>query len=247
MKKNYVLTFCFTITLFLFFHQNLFSKSSFNNIQKIDVRDGISSDEIYTVIKDKYNFIWIGTNNGLNRFDGINVRQYHNNKFDDSSLSNNLIQPLCYDSISNSLCIATDKGICKYNYEKDNFIRYYYHDTDSTINFNDIISIKEFDSESLLILSYYAGIFRMDKSTGEIYWFDKTTPDPDINKSRKLLCFSQDKYKNIWVGSSKGELYKYYSEENKIDTFNIDINSECKINSVFIDNNQNIKIGRAHV
>ena len=94
MKKNYVLTFCFTITLFLFFHQNLFSKSSFNNIQKIDVRDGISSDEIYTVIKDKYNFIWIGTNNGLNRFDGINVRQYHNNKFDKITIDHSIVEEL---------------------------------------------------------------------------------------------------------------------------------------------------------
>ena len=94
-----------------------------NSFQNITVRDGLSDDQCFTISKDKSGFIWVGTNEGLNRYDGYSPKIFRSNPFDSTALSGNRIFDT-YTDREGSLWISTDKSIDKYIHGGNKFKRY---------------------------------------------------------------------------------------------------------------------------
>src|SRR5690242_13645625 len=85
--------------------------------------EGLSDGVVHSFAQDKYGFMWIGTSNGLNRFDGINIKAFFSKQNDSTTLTNNYVQSLYCDS-KNNLWIGTFSGLCRYDYPSNRFIRY---------------------------------------------------------------------------------------------------------------------------
>jgi|GEM_PF-2731867 len=88
--------------------------SSSSNAQELrfknlSVADGLSNNSITAICQDNFGFIWIGTSDGLNKFDGNKFTVYRNTSGDSTSLSDNYILSLCEDK-DGYLWIGTDKG-----------------------------------------------------------------------------------------------------------------------------------------
>ena len=84
--------------------------------------NGLPSDYIETINQDKYGFIWLGTHNGLLRFDGIQFKTYLHNSADSNSLPDNAAWRVAADS-NGRVWIASRNGLFYYNYAQDNFIK----------------------------------------------------------------------------------------------------------------------------
>ena len=84
------------------------------------VPEGLSQSTVTSVVEDNDGYIWIGTLNGLNRFDGEKFKHFFEN--DRSGLSSSFIQSLLFDN--NTLLIGTDKGLNIYDPELENFKKY---------------------------------------------------------------------------------------------------------------------------
>ena len=82
--------------------------------------NGLSHDLVQTIVKDKQGFMWFGTLNGLNRFDGFQFKVFKHNKKDSTSIPHNTIVDLACDT-SGYLWISTGNGICRYDPFKQNF------------------------------------------------------------------------------------------------------------------------------
>ena len=138
------------------------------------VRDGLSANFCRDICQDSRGFIWIATENGLNRFDGISFENFYHNPSDLNSLNGNIIRSLT-EMPGGLLVIGTNDGLCVYNiytnrFENDrikqnellrgnnSFIRKTFCDADKNlwVNFNGTIDI--FDS----LLNYK---FRFTDST----------------------------------------------------------------------------------
>jgi signal transduction histidine kinase/ligand-binding sensor domain-containing protein/CheY-like chemotaxis protein len=78
--------------------------------KKYQVENGLSHNAVWSILQDCYGFIWFGTGNGLNRFDGQNFKVYKNDMKDLSSLGNNSVQTL-FEEDDKNLWIGTGKGI----------------------------------------------------------------------------------------------------------------------------------------
>jgi signal transduction histidine kinase/ligand-binding sensor domain-containing protein/DNA-binding response OmpR family regulator len=76
--------------------------------------NGISQSEVYSFLEDSRGFIWFGTVDGLNRYDGYNIDIYNTNKNDPNSLSNNTVRCLVEDE-SGRIWIGTDDGLNMYD------------------------------------------------------------------------------------------------------------------------------------
>ncbi|GHT62905.1 sensor histidine kinase [Bacteroidia bacterium] len=85
------------------------------------VSDGLSHNSVGCILQDSYGFIWFGTSDGLNRFDGRNFKVYKNVLKDKFSLGNNSVQALCEDANRN-LWIGTSQGIFRFDYTKELFL-----------------------------------------------------------------------------------------------------------------------------
>lgn len=126
---------------------------------KYSTQLGLSSNFQRCIIQDHEGFIWIGTGDGLNRFDGRSFKVYRRNPIDSASLKSNNI--LClYVDVKGVLWIGTYQGgLSRYDKEKDNFYTY--------SSMNDVASISEDKDQRL-----WAG-----STTQGLYLYD-----PDINR-----------------------------------------------------------------
>lgn len=87
----------------------------------LKVENGLSNNNVKTILKDCEGFLWIGTANGLNRYDGYNFKVYQPKEKDIHSLLSNDIWNLQEDGLGN-LWIGSEARYCIYDRDKDNFI-----------------------------------------------------------------------------------------------------------------------------
>ncbi|MFH0757898.1 MAG: two-component regulator propeller domain-containing protein, partial [Bacteroidota bacterium] len=124
----------------------------------LSVEDGLSGNIINKIIEDSYGYIWIGTTNGLNRYDGTNVRVFYHDPQDSSSLSGNNVSAFAVD-MDGDLWIGTKKGICRFNYETETFERYLQNGP-GELNFITALFV---DKKGQIWVGTEKGIFTFDK------------------------------------------------------------------------------------
>jgi ligand-binding sensor domain-containing protein len=95
------------------------------NIQfkHLTINDGLSHSWIRSICQDTFGFMWIGTDDGLNRYDGYNFHVYRNEIHNESSISSSSTNIVFEDSKGN-LWIGTRQGLDLYDRPNDRFIRY---------------------------------------------------------------------------------------------------------------------------
>ena len=79
---------------------------------KLYTSDKLSSSLLTSVCQDNYGYIWIGSEYGLNKFDGYNFTSYHTSLGDTTSIINNKVSSL-YASSPRSLWVGLSKGLCR--------------------------------------------------------------------------------------------------------------------------------------
>ena len=127
--------------------------------------DKLSSGLITCICQDRYGYIWIGTEYGLNKFDGYRYTAYHYNRQDTTSISDNEIASLFVDK-SGNLWVGGSKGLARYDYEHDRFKRYKFPDKRKPR----VNSLLESATGDLLIGTAGYGLFSLKKGSDEIHY-----------------------------------------------------------------------------
>lgn len=118
------MTTCRLLLFALLFHQWAHAQLPvFNHFDKLSTRDGLSSDAHCQAFRDNRGFVWISSQDGLNRYDGIHIRKYYHSSNDSFSVADNWITDVHQDP-QGTLWISTPAGICTYDYNNDRFIPY---------------------------------------------------------------------------------------------------------------------------
>lgn len=171
----------------------------------ITVKDGLAHYSVQCIAQDKYGFIWLGTLNGLTRYDGYNLKTYQASPIDSTSISNNRIQLIYMDENQDMWVSTFDSIICKYNYQQDNFIRYKKEDVAKKIQESTdrlIDKSRQYASsgnrEFLIHENKYL-VFR-DKSTGKSIPVREILPN-SISKM-DFNCVFIDKSNVLWIGTN---------------------------------------------
>ena len=108
--------------------------------QRIILQEGLSQSRILCIIEDSRGFMWFGTADGLNRYDGYDIKIFRNIVNDSTSLPNNYISTLIEDEDGN-IWIGTKKGIVLFNPYTEVFKSYKeLHPHKATLGANNIVS-----------------------------------------------------------------------------------------------------------
>lgn len=108
----------FAFTLCLWFSLPLCAQEAVHSyFRTLDIRNGLSQNTVCQILQDRQGFVWFGTKDGLNRYDGISFRIY---KKENSGLGKNYITSLHEDRQGN-IWIGTDGGVFVYNPVQDTF------------------------------------------------------------------------------------------------------------------------------
>src|ERR1044071_3356757 len=96
----------------------------------LTIKDGLSQSQPFSLFQDSYGYLWIGTQDGLNRFDGNSFKVYKNDPFDSTTLTHNWVWTVQEDD-HGDLWVGTFQGLCKYLRKEDRFVQYYHNPQDS--------------------------------------------------------------------------------------------------------------------
>ncbi|KEO72690.1 hypothetical protein EL17_18310 [Anditalea andensis] len=94
------------------------------NISRLTTRDGLSNNHVTDVLEDKMGFIWIGTYDGLNKWNGYDFKIYRKETGNSNSLPGNFILSLEEDNANNIWIGTNNDGLTRYNITEDKFYRY---------------------------------------------------------------------------------------------------------------------------
>jgi ligand-binding sensor domain-containing protein/signal transduction histidine kinase/DNA-binding response OmpR family regulator len=122
MKKLCLVVFCIGLFSFL----SVGSENQKSNpylFRNISNSDGLSQSTVLSIVQDSMGYMWFGTQDGLNRYDGRKFKVYRNDKEDRTSVLSNYIRKL-YVSNKGNLWVAGNRGVSLYNPTHDSFYNF---------------------------------------------------------------------------------------------------------------------------
>ena len=175
---------------------------SYANSGRLYTSNDLSSSLIRCIIQDKYGFIWVGTNYGLNRFDGYKFSTYLCNPADTTTIQDNDIVKL-YPYSKEFLFVATNRGLYKYSYLTNSFQHIVLEKKDEKIRISSLI---EDGKHNLLIGTSGYGAYRLDMTTGKVTRLSRKSAN-SVDDFFSMLFFDAEGY--LWQANHTKVLRKY--------------------------------------
>jgi signal transduction histidine kinase/ligand-binding sensor domain-containing protein len=168
--------------------------------ERLSVNEGLSQSDVKSFVQDKFGFLWIGTRDGLNKYDGSEFHRYTQRKNDSTSLQFNQILDLEIDS-SGNIWVGSAGGISIYNYRKDNFQNFFF--TGNELKDTDVNHIL-LTGEHTALLSTNKGLVNFDMKRRKFF----TDPDLKLFKDMRVFRACQTPEHGLWVGTDRGVFIK---------------------------------------
>ena len=212
--------------------------------EHLTVENGLSESVVTSIYKDNRGFMWFGTQNGLNKYDGYNFIKYFSNDTVKGSISGNYIRCIFEDKNGN-LWIGTDKnGLNKYNRSLDSFEIFLKKEKDSVFSDNSVLSIME-TSKGRLFIGTDQGICEFDYNLNACIrpeWGSHTLTFTELS----VHCVLQQG-DTLWLGTNKGLLY-YLNNSDEFQQFVYDPDNESTssnniVHSLLLDSNGDLIVG----
>ncbi len=167
--------------------QNLKSK-------KFGLKDGLSQTQVNCIEKDKQGFVWVGTQDGLNRFDGYTFQVFKNQVDELGGLNGNYIHDILLKD--NLLWIATDNGL-NYVNTQNLFIGQKLHDPldETSIHSNQTRRLFLDQNQDIWIGFANGDVSKFDSKT------NRFTNFKNLPSKSEITCFEQDHKGKIWMGT----------------------------------------------
>ncbi len=186
------------------------------NFKHITSDHGLAHNNVYAIFQDARGFMWFGTQSGLNRYDGYEMRLYRSEVGNPSSIDSDWITYINEDSDGTMwVCTSDGGGLNKYNYETDSFESVLDPDDPQLA---DLITVYNFaeDRNGFLWLGTNIGLIKYDKETRAIKHYTSAVEDAGSLSDDFIRYVFVDSNGILWVGTRRGGLNKY---DERTDSF----------------------------
>ena len=213
------------------------------NFTSLTTRDGLSSNTVNAILKDRFGVMWFGTEDGLNKFDGTNITIYRNKPGNRTSLQANEILSLHEDKAGN-LWIGTSGGsLSMFDRKNDAFINFPARPSKNAIRNNVITSICS-DYTGRIWVAHYEGVNILDPVSKRIVDVPGQSAGLGTAFLKTTTCLFEDSRQQMWIGTQEG-LYQYNPTTQALTLFshpdqNPSIQSRDIIITIKEDKNGNI-------
>lgn len=242
----------FALLLFLSFSQVSLAFQQELRFQKFSLNEGLSQSSLLCMLQDSKGFMWFGTYDGLNRYDGRHIKIYRKSKEKDS-ISDGNIRAL-YEDSSGILWIGTKSGgLNHYDRATDAFTHFLPEKNNPTsISGKTVSSIYE-DSKGRLWVGTHSGLNLYDRTSGTFKQF-KRSDNPGSLGHNEVRSIYEDMQGRLWIGTAGGlnlfqekdETFKQYLNNPKDDSSICDDTVLCfyqrKKNELWIGTKKGIAI-----
>jgi len=170
------------------------------------VENGLSNNAVICSVQDKKGFLWFGTKDGLNRFDGYSFKVFRANPDHPGSIGGNFINSL-YEDKNGVLWVGTEKGLYKYDATTESF---------SLLKTNNVTQVTDIKMDGQGNLWFISGFMLVKYNEGK-----KSLVYYPVNQyfETTSLCVSPDG--TLWASTSRGLLVRYNATENSFTRYNM--------------------------
>lgn len=186
-------------------YQLCFSQKMQYEFERFSIDEGLSQSTIYCIAQDYLGYMWFGTEDGLNRFDGFNFTIFTSNSLDGNSLSSNRIMSLLEDSQKNLWVGTIGGGLNLYNRYTDGFSAFRHEQGNANSLVDDkVMSLCEDSKGNIWIGTSEGGISVLNPTTKSFKNYQHRPHDPSSlpgNLVRSILNTSKGM---LFVGTSNG-------------------------------------------
>jgi len=163
--------------------------------------DGLASSVVYDVTQDRTGFIWFATEDGVQKFDGVELTTYRQNRNNPHSLSNNIARKLLLDS-KGTLWIGTQNGVNVYQRELDRFIRITAESHGLAGNqIRELFQSRDGD----IWVGTTTGLSRIDPNTYKVTSYGQYS----------VRAIVEDEFKQLWIGTLGDGLFQFDRVSNE--------------------------------
>ena len=238
-KSIFILIHFIFITFSIVFSQ----QNDHNLINKYTSELGLASNYVYKIIQDKKGFIWIGTEEGLSKFDGKTFTNFSTKK-GRYCLSHNRAQALML-APDNNIWVGTSDGLNIYDYKSDSIVQVTTTTSPLKLNYNDI---------TVLTMSRNKNITWMGTYGNGIHYFDWTIKKfsrlilpkiPKMPEPLQVMSILEDDNKRLWIGTQNNGLYKFDIEKGNFEHCVLKENN-LFIQTIFQDSYRRLWIGTSN-
>jgi ligand-binding sensor domain-containing protein/serine phosphatase RsbU (regulator of sigma subunit) len=209
--------------------------------KRYNVKNGLSNSSVWAIAQDKSGFMWFGTFDGLNRYDGYQFKVFKHNPNDSTSLPGNFINSL-YTDRKGRLWVGTFDGLGLYDPAQENFRKYVPQVKDG-IGISQVIE----DLQGNLLVGTWSGLNRFNETTQKL-----ETYLPDGKKNALTDAWANvllvEKNGNLWVGLGEKGLLLYEGPNRQLQVFQFQENdpyslSNNRIECLFQDSKGQVWVG----
>jgi len=196
-------------------HQVYSENTAGFRLNTLSLNDGLPNTSISSILQDNNEYLWLGTQGGLARYDGFDFKVYIQNPFDNNSLSHNLIQTMMLDT-DGTIWIGTYDGLNHFDPISERFT-HYQKQTGSSTSLSDNVIVSLFrDSRGRLWVGSLNGLNIMN-SDGT---FRQYLSDPENERSlpnNVVRSIAEDSSGTVWIGTHRG-ISKYNEATDNFET-----------------------------
>jgi signal transduction histidine kinase/ligand-binding sensor domain-containing protein/DNA-binding response OmpR family regulator len=179
---------------------NVFSQSIYFN--RLTTEHGLSNNNVFNIIQDRFGFLWFATDDGLNRYDGYDFKIFRNDPENQNSISDNSVWVLTEDKKGN-IWIGTKNGwLNRFDPVSEIFTRWKIKTED--VKENAITCVYEDSEEKIWIGTYRQGLYKLDPDSGKLdHWYNKPENNTSISNNY-ISSILEDNKGNYWISTYFG-------------------------------------------
>lgn len=222
---------------------------------QLGIAEGLTDNNVFHIFEDSRGFVWISTQNGLNRWDGREIRTYNYNPSDTNSLSGNWINFTLEDREGFLWFGTFGGGLCRFDPRLEKFVRYKKNERPGSLN-SDVITCGLQDAAGILWLGTAdGGLNRFDPTTNTFTAFPKPFGQSDeVLQSAKpesrysgpssahITCLLEAGADQLWVGTAFG-LCRFDKRDRSFEYFLHDPQKPVSLPNNFVYNLQQSAAG----
>ena len=216
--------------------------------EKISVEHGLSQSSISSILQDSKGFLWFGTEDGLNKYDGYGFTVFRHEPDDPLSISDNSVYSLFEDS-NQVLWIGTyGRGLNRFDRDKEEFIQYRHNADDLTSIASDQVNSIGNDADGNLWIGTDNGLDRFDPDSEEFFHYTHDPDNPSSLSGNSIGDIYLDQDGILWIGTLGGGLNRYDPSSDGFIHYLRDDKKPNQISSDYVssitgDNRGNLWIG----
>jgi ligand-binding sensor domain-containing protein len=210
----------------------------------LTVDQGLSHNMVISICQDGYGFIWCGTSNGLNKFDGYQLTNYFHREDDSTTIRGDRIEIVFCDS-RKTLWVGTHFGLSTYNYDNNTFVSFRHSAfPGGPGRINDM----DEDADGLIWMASWNGLIMYDPQKNIVQHYVHKSEDPSSLPHDNLTNIIIDKDNNPWVSTYNQGVAKFDRKSGTFIVYHNDTDdpetiSEDRIETIYTDRAGNVWFG----